>query len=175
MKRIFVMLGAFALLGVGQAFAADSIVTSVFEDSDDNGQVDQVTITFDEGITCAGGGANGWSIDTAGTINISSINSVTCDGSADVVLAVTADANKTGGATDPVLSYSDAGGDLAGAGQITDKAAVTLSDEASPILTAVTLSPNGGSVGANGTITLAFTATEPMESTPTVYMEDDDS
>lgn len=103
-------------LAFGQAYAADTITGAVYDDTDDDGQVETITVTFDESITCTSGpGANGWSVSTAGSIGVLSVDSVTCSGSTDVVLTISASADITGGATNPELDYATASGDLTGA------------------------------------------------------------
>ena len=169
-------LFSIALLAVGvlgissqKIYAADSISSASYIDSDDDGTVDHLKWTFDTNITQCTYEANDWVVVTPGDINVAvtgidtsdpeSSGEGDCNGSDAVVyLTVTADSGETGGSTDPVVSYLNQGaaGSLQDSGVISSKASITQSDGAAPVLTAVTTG-TGGNLNR-----LTFTYTEPM-------------
>ena len=146
MIAVLLTLSAVFGLFVTSALAvADTLASTVYIDADKNGTVDHLKWTFDELITQCTYEAGDWTVNTAGSINvaITGIDTAdpegTGDGSCDgtdvvVYLSVTADAHETGGVTDPVVSYANAGtaGSLADSGAITAKASQTQTDEAAP-------------------------------------------
>jgi methionine-rich copper-binding protein CopC len=159
-----------------QAQAADTLSTQTYIDTNGNGTVDHIKLTFDENIDLCTYEAGDWTVNTAGTINvaITGINTSNpegngqgdCNGTDAVVyLSITADANKTGGGTAPVISYANAGtaGSLSGVttAQISAKASTTVSDAASPVV--VSVSPTSGAGGVSVAANVVITFSESMD------------
>lgn len=145
------------------AHAADTVSSAVYEDTNSDGTIDRIRITMDENATSCTYEAGDWTVNTAGTVNIS-ITGASCTGSdAFIDLAVSADASKTGGATDPVVSYSAAAGTpnsiVLASGNMTDKASQTISDGAAPRIASSTPSASGSAASNVG---VSVTFTEPM-------------
>lgn len=95
------------------AHAAQTATAWDYEDSDSNGTVDRVKITFDENVTQCTYEAGDWSFPVAGTINITGTSGITgnCNNTDNFFyLNVTGTlANTTGGATAPTITYADNG------------------------------------------------------------------
>jgi len=117
---------------VNIAHAANTVSSAVYQDLNADGRVDNIRITFDENVTGCTYEAGDWGITTAGTINVTAVTGISCTGT-DAVLnvAITANANVTGGVTAPTITYTDQG----------TTGSVTL---ASGALTAKTISPTDG-------------------------------
>ncbi|MBT3230886.1 hypothetical protein HN358_03880 [Candidatus Uhrbacteria bacterium] len=153
------------------AHAADTISSAVYIDSNKDGAVDNIKLTFDANMTQCDYEAGDWTVNTASemTVVITGINGAdpegdgngVCDGTDAVVyLSVTADAGETGAATDPVVSYTNQGvmDELKDSGNISSKASQTVSDGAIPRIK----SAQYGDADFDGkidVITLAFTET----------------
>jgi len=132
-------------------FAANTVSSAEYLDTDNDGSVDHIKLTFDENITQCTYEAGDWTVNTAGDFNIS-ITGISaadpegtgegdCDGSDAVVyVIVNADAAETGSATDPVISYDndDTNDSLQDSGVITDKLNITVADSAKPVIESIT-------------------------------------
>jgi hypothetical protein len=173
------MATLFFALFFGLASAADIVSSSTFIDSDGDGQVDHAKITFDENIDQCTYEAADWSIDTAGTINVSAITGINtsdpestgdgaCDGTDAVVyVSLTADADVTGGATAPQITYTNGTttGSLSGVttAEISTKSTMSLSDAAAPTVASENIADGASNISRNGTVVLTFS--EPMDAT----------
>jgi hypothetical protein len=159
-----------------QAQAADTLSTQTYIDTNADGTVDHIKLTFDENIDLCTYEAGDWTVNTAGTINVAITGIDTsnpegngqgdCNGSDAVVyLSITADTNKTGGGTAPVISYANAGtaGSLSGVttSQISAKSSRTVSDAASPVV--VSVSPTSGAGGVSVAANVVITFSESMD------------
>lgn len=129
-----------SLLSYQVVFAADTINSSVYLDSDDDGTVDRIRWTFDENVTACVYEAGDWTVDTASEMTLS-ITGLSCTGSDAILdILVSADADETGAATDPVVSYDNQGNlnDLTlTSGNMAAHASVTATDGAKPVLLTV--------------------------------------
>lgn len=167
-------IGFFILSNSAQA--ADTLSSSTYIDADGDGTIDNIKLTFDENIDQCTYEAGDWTVNTAGSITavITGINTAdpegtgdgVCDGTdAIVYLSITADANETGGATDPVISYANAGtaGSLSGAttAQITAKANATVTDAAAPVV--VSTSPTSAATSVSLSADIVITFSESMD------------
>jgi hypothetical protein len=135
---------------------------AVYQDATADGQVDRIRVTFNQTITSCAYDASDWTVNTAGTISISAITGVSCTGSdAFLYLAVTAAASKTGGATNPVVSYANAGtadSIVSSGGAINAFSSQTVTDGASPVI--LSTSPvNGATASASDSISADFSET----------------
>ncbi len=131
--------------GVNPALAADTILTSVYADNDANGTVDRIVWTMDENVTACAYDASDWSVGTAGSINVA-ITGLSCTG-ADAILniLVTADATETGGAVNPIISYTNNANRITlTSGNMASHAGVTATDGAAPVVLAATYLDNNG-------------------------------
>ncbi len=151
-RRVFLALSVTVLAMCGTVFftqavhAANTISSQQYLDMDTNGTVDHIELTFDTNLTACTYDAADWTINTAGTINITEITGFeddgTCAGASAVLsLIVTSSTTKTGGAVAPVISYANAGtaDSLQDSGVITAKPSLTLADGAKPIIRIVDL------------------------------------
>ncbi len=178
-RGFFTLIAAafFLLLGASSVLAVDTISTSTFIDADGDGTVDHAKITFDENIDLCTYESADWTFSVGGTINVQAITGISvddpestgdgvCDGTDAVVyvdLATTADT--TGGATDPVIAYTNGTttGSLSGTttAEISTDSTITLTDAAAP--TVVSESPSASTAAKNTTVVLTFS--EPMNTT----------
>ena len=169
----FILLCTGLLFG-GTVSAADTVVATSYRDFDNDGLVDHIRIQFDENVDQCTFEAGDWSVETAGTINVVSIDGITtgsiagdsCDGSFPYVfLQVTADANVTGGATDPQISYTNQGttGSLSGVttAELSSTGTLTATDVAPPVF--VSTSPADAATGVARTTDVVITFSEPMD------------
>ncbi len=108
-------------------------MSATYKDTNTDGQVDRVDITFSEVPTLSSYNASDWAASTAGTINLGAESTAVVSGS-DIRVSITGDANKTGGATDPIITYTN------NSNRVTDDASnhtatftVTATDAAAPI------------------------------------------
>lgn len=157
-------IGTFlALTAATPVHAANTILTSPYNDSNTNGAVDRIRWTMDENVTACVYEAGDWTVNTAGSINVV-ITGLSCTGTDAILnILVTADANETGGAVNPVISYANAG--TAGSvtltsGAMTAKANQTATDGAAPL--ALTISPASGATSVQANDPIIVTFTEPM-------------
>jgi hypothetical protein len=147
-----------------QALAANTISTSIYEDNDANGTLNWVAWTMDESVTGCTYEAGDWTVNTASELNIS-ITGLTCVGSV-LRITVTADANETGAATAPVISYNNTDGDNSvtlTSGAMTAKASVSTTDGARPV--AVSVSPANAAEDISKTADIVLTFSEAMDTT----------
>ncbi len=159
-----------ALLGIlgfsHSVHAADSILSSVYQDSDNDGDVDRIRWTMDENITACAYESGDWTVNTAGSVSVVITGlSGNCNGTdAILYVTVTADANETGGATDPVISYANVGGAdsiTLTSGAMTAKASQTATDNAAPVLRAVAITDT--TCGTTLRNAIKFTYTENVQ------------
>jgi len=95
-----------------KVFAAQTLNTAEYEDSDLNGTVDRIKLTFDENVTQCTYEAGDWIVNTTGDINIviTGIIAGPCDNTvAYFYLNVTADPGETGGTVAPQIEYQNNG------------------------------------------------------------------
>lgn len=150
------------------ASAADTISTSQYLDTNGDGTVDTIRWTMDENVTACAYEAGDWSINTAGTINVSAINGISCTGlDAILNISVTANGAITGGATDPIISYADAG--TAGSvtltsGNMTAKGNITATDGAAPQIIYADSTTAAGTYGPGSAINIRLFFTEQLNS-----------
>lgn len=141
---------------VPKAYAADTISSALYLDTDDDGQVDTIRWTMDENVTACAYEAGDWTVDTASEMNIS-VTGLTCTGSDTILdIDVSADAWETGADTDPVISYADngtTGSVTLTSGDMTAKAGVTIVDGAKPVVRTVSF----GNVSGRNTVSLTYT------------------
>ena len=142
------------------ALAADTVVSSVYQDSDNNGTIDRVRITMDETITACAYEASDWSVGVAGNMTMS-ITGLSCTGSdAIMYVAVNADANETGSSVNPELVYSN-GGTLGSvtltSGAKSATGPIVTTDAALPVLRLVTYQTTGCGAGNSNSIQLNYT------------------
>ncbi len=151
--QVRVLAVALAIVGAGimslfmtsDAFAANTILVSPYRDTGTaNGTIDNIRYGMDENVTSCTYDAADWTINTAGTVNISLISALTCTGSnANLDITITATSLITGGATAPVISYANVGTpDSVGltSGAMTAKANQTITDGAAPRIKTITYS-----------------------------------
>ena len=127
--------------GALPALAADTINTSVYLDTDNNGAIDTIRWTFDENVTACVYEASDWTVNTAGDMNVVVTGLLCSGGNAILNISVTADANETGLQTgagnNPVISYANQGNpnDLTlTSGNMAAHASVAVTDGAKPII-----------------------------------------
>ena len=134
------------------AFAADIITSAQYVDDDHDGQIQEIEVEFDEVLTQCDYEAGDWSINTAGNINVSSINGISCSGDL-LTINVTADAGVTG-ADDVVIAYNDQGtaGSLQDSGVISSKNITIVDGAARVVLDAVPNNPHILNVDENSLV-----------------------
>ena len=142
------------------ALAADTIVSSVYQDSNNDGRVDRVRITMDENVTACTYEASDWSVGVAGDMTMS-VTGLSCTGSdAIMYVAVNADANETGSSVNPELVYSN-GGTLGSvtltSGAKSATGPIVTTDAALPVLRLVTYQTTGCGAGNSNSIQLNYT------------------
>ena len=159
-----VFLASFAI--AASVSAADTVNSALYVDIDDDGQIDQVNWNMDENVTGCTYEAEDWTVNTAGSINVS-ITGLDCSGSI-LQIEVSADEDETGGAIDPVISYNNTDADdsvTLTSGAMTAKASQTATDSASPIIASSSPSSGDNNVSRSGDITITFT--EEMDTSAT--------
>jgi len=131
------------------ALAANTVSTSVYQDTDNNGTIDNVRWTMDENVTACPYEAGDWSVPVAGDIGLS-VTGITCSIVPDLYIdiAVSATASMTGkqtpGGANPTISYLEAGVPTADSvtltsGAMTDKTAIATTDGAKPLISSVAI------------------------------------
>ncbi len=149
--------------------AAPVILTGVFTDNNNNGAVDRIiyTTTADTGMVCTAYTGNvDMTVNTAGTVVIARNASDSCatNGTSTftITLATPGTVNTTGGATLPVVTYTQPGNGLedGALNDVPTKSSLTLADSALPI--AVTLTPTDTAKGISRTSALSVIFSEPM-------------
>lgn len=131
------MGAVFSLTAVSPAQAANIVSSAQYLDVDANGTVERIRLTLDENVLTCVYEAEDWTINAAGTISAAAITGLSCAGN-DAILDVliTADANITGGASDPVISYNNTDADdsvTLTSGAMTAKANLAGLDAAGPV------------------------------------------
>jgi hypothetical protein len=142
-KFLLLSLGffVFSFLAVSNAYAADTITGSSYFDNNSDGTVDTIIWVMDEDPALCPYEAGDWAVDTAGTIGITAVTGVTCATLNQIAISVTATAGITGGAVDPIITYTAASGTansvtLAG-GAMTNKSSTSV-DDANPQIRSIT-------------------------------------
>ena len=153
-------------------YAAPYPVSAVYKDaiSPGDGTVDRIdiTMTTDLGLACTFN-ADDWSIPTAGDINVNNPVSCTRAGN-DLQIGVFADANQTGGTTNPTILYTNnlwRVRDGASNYTATFSPAVTATDAAAPVIIATSPANNAAGVDLNANIVITFS--EPMTTGSVTY------
>ncbi len=150
-----------------QAFAANTVSSATYLDTNTNGTVETIRWTMDENVTACAFESGDWSVSAAGTIGVTAVTALSCTGSDAILnITVTTTSNVTGGAVNPSLSYANAG--TAGSvtltsGAMTAKVAQASTDAAAPVIVSVSPTVNDVGVGRNANITMTFS--EPMDTT----------
>ena len=145
---VFVFVLSLFSWHISVTYAADTLLNTIYIDSDNDGTVDHLKWIFDEDIMqCNFSGAN-WLIDVAGAINISAFTGVTqnpdfagdgnCNGGDPVVyIAITAGSPTAG--VYPVITYSGGGNIKGKSGDISPKIDVIQQSGISEGLVSMTL------------------------------------
>ncbi len=154
---IFLVVGVYFLAAAPAAYANDTILSSVYQDSNNDGKVDRIRWTMDENVTACVYEAADWTVNvtTDMTIGISGLSCTTTD--QYLYISLNADADETGAATDPVISYADnatLGSVKVTSADMAAKSNITATDAAKPIITAASF----GSTLAYGYVYNRFTA-----------------
>ncbi len=139
--------------------AADTISAAQYLDLDGNGAVDRIRWTMDENVTVCNYEAGDWTVNTAGSIT-ATITGLFCTGAnPSLDILVNADANETGGAANPVISYANQG--LANSvtltsGAMSAKASVAATDNAAPVVISRTPSSGAGAIAVDANLVITF-------------------
>ena len=147
------------LVMASSASAVDTITSSTYIDNDGNGTVDRVRWTFDENVTSCTYEAGDWTLDIAGSIGIA-ITGLSCTGSdANLDILVTADANETGGDTNPQITYDNVGtpGSVGlASGAAGNHIATAVTDGAAPVFVSTSPADTATNVDRASDIVLTF-------------------
>ena len=132
----------FAAVPIHNALAANTVVSAVYQDTNNDGAVDKIVVTMDENVTACVYEAGDWSVSVAGTIGVTAVTGISCTGSNPILnITVTSGANKTGGVTAPTVAYANVG--TAGSVALTSGAmtakSISPTDNANPILVSATV------------------------------------
>jgi len=145
-----------SLLGLGIAFIAslamvqqagaiclclaDPVMTAAeYQDTDYNGKIDRIKITFDQNMSQCDFDASDWVIAVPGDVGIHTPSGITgvCDGTQNFFyLNVSANSDVTGGTTEPEISYVNNGNRVAGSPvccYLQNKSNLPLLDDAAPV------------------------------------------
>lgn len=127
-------------------YAADTLGSSVYLDTDNNGAIDTIRWTFSDeaDVTACAYEAGDWTVDTAGDMTVV-ITGLDCTGVNPYLdITVTADANETGKQTaagdNPVISYANQGNPndvTISSGNMGAHASVAITDSAKPLISSV--------------------------------------
>ena len=137
-----VVAASLALAGEAGAICiclADPVMTAAeYQDSDENGRIDRVKITFDQNINQCNFNASDWAIDVPGDVGINTPSGITgtCNGTQNFFyLNVSANSDVTGGATEPEIRYINNGNRIAGlpACCYLQNQSLALLDDAAPV------------------------------------------
>lgn len=162
---LVIAVAALTCLGFSQTvLAADTVLSSTYQDSDGNGTVNRVRWLMDETVTACAYEAGDWTVNEASELGLT-ITGLTCTGSdANLYITISADANETGHITTPEISYANAGtlGSVTlTSGAMTAKANKSLVDTAAP--TVVSTTPTSGSAGVSVSTDIVITFSERMD------------
>ena len=157
------------LLFSSSTLAANAIQTKDYLDTDGDGTVDIIRWDMDENVTACAYQAGDWTVDTASEMNIT-ITGLDCTGSDhNLDIEVSADANETGAATAPVISYDKDAGVVGSvtltSGQLNDKDDIAADDGAAPVIVSTT--PISAGSGISLYTNLVFTFSEDMDTAAT--------
>ncbi len=146
------------------AQAANTVSTAVYQDTDANGTINRIRWTMDENVTACTFDSLDWTVNTASEMNfvITALSCTTTDAFLDIT--VTSDANETGAATAPVISYANvgtAGSVTLTSGVMTGKASQSTTDGAAP--TVVSTSPASAATGVSVSADIIITFSEAMD------------
>lgn len=146
---------------------APDLSSATTADTDNNGQIDQVTVTFSEAVT--GVSAGDYSVDSYTITDASDT-----DGDATVVFTLQEKSSPDTGVTPQVAYTGDASGttDLAGNPLTEGTTSVAPSDGANPVVTALSVSPSPVTDSdVPGTVEVSLTFSESMDSVSNVQIE----
>jgi hypothetical protein len=169
LKRLFLFafFTATVLPGITQftkpaAAAVDNVVSSVYQDSNNDGTVDRIRWVSDGTITACVYDAADWTVNTAGSMNVS-ITGLSCSGSdSNLYILVSADTHETGGTTSPVISYANAGTSdsvMVGASGMGGHASQTATDNAAPVVYAATWGQTDCGTGNRNVASITYSET----------------
>jgi hypothetical protein len=163
MILFIVLIAAFGLFSAQSVSAADTITTNTYLDSDGDGTVDRIRWVMDENVTACVYEAGDWTLDTASEMNIS-ITGLACTGSNTILdILVSADANETGAATNPGITYDDNptnGSVTLTSGDMGNHIGTTATDAATPVF--LSTSPADSATDVSKTTDVVFTFSEAM-------------
>ena len=122
--------------------AANTLVSQVYSDTNNDGIVDRVRITFDENVIGCNYDASDWSVTNVGSngISLASVTGVSCttsDANLDLTVSITGNAKITGGGPNPTISYANAGtlnSIILASGALTAKSNMNIADGAKPLI-----------------------------------------
>ncbi|MGE3278680.1 MAG: beta strand repeat-containing protein [Candidatus Altimarinota bacterium] len=141
----FLLVAAMGVFGI-TAYALNTITDSRYLDMNQDGTIETIQWTLDENVTACTYEAGDWSVVTAGDMNIG-ITGISCTGTNNILnIQVTADANETGSATNPIISYTNAAtadSVTLTSGPMGDQSNITVLDGAAAIILSVNLNNTG--------------------------------
>ncbi|MFA6252541.1 MAG: fibronectin type III domain-containing protein [Candidatus Paceibacterota bacterium] len=115
--------------------AAAVAISAVYKDATPDGQVDSVDITFSESVTLTAYADGEWSVPTPGTVIALADETAGAVTAADVItLTAAGAADKTGGGTDPQITYTAGTNVNDGLGNNTATFTITATDAAAPFV-----------------------------------------
>ncbi|MFZ2682302.1 MAG: Ig-like domain-containing protein [Patescibacteria group bacterium] len=163
---VFGLVAIASLAFFSQAHAADTINSAVYQDANGDGTVDRIRWTMDENVTACTYEAGDWTVNTASQMTVV-ITGLTCaTNDAFLYINITTDANETGAATSPVVSYANAvtaGSVTLTSGNMAAHASITADDGAAPVL--VSTSPTSAATGVATSASVVLTFSEAMATT----------
>jgi hypothetical protein len=150
--------GFMAFLSLDSAKAA-SITEATYQDTDNDGVVDTILLTFDAIVTACVFEALDWVIIEPSSLNLS-ITGSSCSGLDNTItLDVTADASITGSSTTPLISYENQGilgSILFGLTPLGTISNIPVNDATNPILTAASFGTTTRSGITYNSLTLTY-------------------
>ncbi|WP_423750786.1 PGF-CTERM sorting domain-containing protein [Salinirarus marinus] len=144
--------------------AAPIALTAAYNDTNHDGTVETVNVTYSENVSASTLSAADWSFPTAGAVNLTAPGSAAlASDDSTVTLGVAGDANTTGGSPSPAVDYASSANNLTdGAGNVAPSQTLTANDSAAPLV----VSGNYTDATADGTVDNAtLTFTEPIDYT----------
>ena len=144
--------------------AAPYLISATYSDSDSDGLVDRIVSVFSEDTTITMADAD-WAFTTAGDITAAGdMADAECSGSGGATITCTdagtgtfsADANETGGSTEPIWAYTNNSNNVTDGTNHTAAFTRTLTDGARPILVSSSPASAGILMPATGNFTLTF-------------------
>ncbi|MBT5807699.1 hypothetical protein HOI18_00285, partial [Candidatus Uhrbacteria bacterium] len=137
--------------------AAPVAISAEYLDTNTNGTVDRVDVTFTEAVTLDSYVAGDWSFPESSELTLADTGA-SASGS-EIQIAVSADSNETGHTTAPTVSYTNAGNRLNDGtnNTATFASAITLTDGAGAMIISTTPTANEEDVASDTSIVLTFT------------------